>query len=929
MADNKAKWQEATQQILAKLDIAAEYRALGLDVTGHKPNARGWLEARSYGIEDRTPSAGINVAEGPMLGRYKDFRAETSGLFNFAAKVGRFADWRAARNHYAHQTGVALPSGEDEFVADRFVLSALTVGLANNYRNAKPGVSFQAIFDCGGQQARWPKALSAEKTNHLIAFPMYGASLLDQEPVGWHCVSQNPKYPIRQYQGQGNPDKLLDKMTAGEYGLMNVDGLRRLEEAEVVNIVEGISDLLAGQAVLADWRAGDPENRKHVVLSAGACTYHPKVEWMQHFAGKEVRLWFDVGDAKDEGQVAAAVWVKALLPVASIVRNCTLPLGPEGGKNDLRAWLVGEPAAGKAAHNYADMNEYASSFVPIEATDETAQLSTGDAILANIGITVIGEHDGRTAIEVYSDARRKSGTIFDIDKLSIAKLVQLVGADIVDKYIHDGRECPPDKYDIKKVRHAIAHAASDKQFYGDEKYGAGIWEHDGQLVLVKAKEVGILNGSGRIEQSNLPFVNGRILDCGRNSGDWYDLGTLNRYLAEAVSHEWCDGVISEAVKMFSMWTWRQAQQTPTVITGLVIASWLQSIWPWRPQVFVTGNSNTGKTILLQEVVAEGIFGKLGMFVEKPTEAAISQRMRHHSKVIFVDEFEKDTHRQKILELFRTTSRGGVKIRGTADHRGAEFRLKHIPWLSAVESGLTREADKNRYIILDLDTITDEKRAKFLKPPQSQCIDLGLRLLAIGLAHYQEAKRLTRILQVMTLPNVPSRCVESFALPVAVIAAGYGWNEQQATELLKAVMGGWDFTFQQSQDHVECLSTILTQKARLPRGEEKIVSALLREMPNPDNINALNGVGVRIIQKRNSTDQVLWLCHDVVNRTLLRNTKFTDHSIDQYLMRFRGACHSRQRLGGDERFNGVEVPMQEVRTLFESNSEEDSEDTSII
>jgi hypothetical protein len=930
--DNKQKWADATRDILLKIDIAQAYRDLGVDVCGSKPNAKGWIEARAFGVEDRTPSAAICITDGPGLGRYKDFRDGTSlGLFDFAAtKAGKFAgDWREARKHYARQAAVELPNGEDETTADRFDFSDLTAGTMLLYSKAKPGVTIQSIKDCGGRQARWPKKLAADKTNHLIAFPMYGSALLDLEPTGWHCVPQKATGKIRQFQGQGHEDRLLDKMTAGEYGLMNVDALSRLADADVVNVVEGISDLLAAQAVLGDWRNADPDGRKHVVLSSGACTYHPKPEWMQHFADKEVRLWFDVGDAKNEGQIAAAVWVAALLPVAT-VRNVQLPLGAEGSKNDLRAWLVGDPARGLPPHNYTDMLAYAETFPLLEQADASAGLSPGEAILKNLGLTVIGEHEGRQAIEIYSESCRKSATLHDIDKLSIAKLMQLVGGEVVETFVHDGKECPPGKFQLKDVRNAIASNTANKQFFGDEKFGAGIWEHDGQLVLVKAKEIGLLNGKGHVELSHVPFVNGRILDCGRGSGEWYDLAVVNRHLASARDHAWCSAVIQEAYQTFAKWNWRQAQQAPTILVGLVIVSWLQSIWQWRPQVFVTGNSNTGKTKLLQETIAYGMFGgptKLGLFVEKPTEAAISQAMKHHSRVIFVDEFEKDSHRQKVLELFRTTSRGGIKIRGTADHRGVQFRLQHLPWLSAIETGLSREADRNRYIILELDEITDEKRAAFSVPSTSYLTDMGMKLLAIGLAHYQEARRLSTLLQDRQFEKVPPRCVESLALPCAMLAAAGGFTDEEAGNLLGNIVSGWDFEFQQSSDHIDCLSTILTSPVDLPRGEKRNVSTLLKDVQGPDVIAALNRVGVRRVRKHpdpttSEFTYVLWICPDVASRTLLRMTKYEGHSIDQYLMRLPGSKRSRQRLGGDERFSGVEIPLDTVLSLFKVGDADD-------
>jgi hypothetical protein len=169
------------------------------------------------------------------------------------------------------------------------------------YAEGKPGVTPDAIRQVGGKLARWPRKLSPEKANYLITFGMYGPALLDLVPVGYHCVAQKPARKIRQFQGKGHEDRLLDKMTLGSKGVMNIDGLARLAVAEVVNIVEGITDLLACQAVLDEWRKADPDNRKHVVLSAGACTNQSESDWMPHFAGQEVRIGTSV-------QLPTATW---------------------------------------------------------------------------------------------------------------------------------------------------------------------------------------------------------------------------------------------------------------------------------------------------------------------------------------------------------------------------------------------------------------------------------------------------------------------------------------------------------------------------------------------------------------------------------------------------------------------------------------------
>ena len=108
------KWKEATQQVLLALDLKAEYAALGLRLAGDKPRQTGWLPAHAMGREDRTPSAEINIGDGPARGRYRDFgngTTESLSLFDFAALYGPAADWKEARNHYAKKAGIKLPRG--------------------------------------------------------------------------------------------------------------------------------------------------------------------------------------------------------------------------------------------------------------------------------------------------------------------------------------------------------------------------------------------------------------------------------------------------------------------------------------------------------------------------------------------------------------------------------------------------------------------------------------------------------------------------------------------------------------------------------------------------------------------------------------------------------------------------------------------------
>ncbi len=108
--------REINAEIISKLDIAAEYTALGVKLSGTARDA-GFVSCYAYGREDRRPSAWINVKTGYYGDSGgKDAAACTYTLWNFAVMVGKFDDWQMARKAFAEKAGVKLGRGKQ---ADR------------------------------------------------------------------------------------------------------------------------------------------------------------------------------------------------------------------------------------------------------------------------------------------------------------------------------------------------------------------------------------------------------------------------------------------------------------------------------------------------------------------------------------------------------------------------------------------------------------------------------------------------------------------------------------------------------------------------------------------------------------------------------------------------------------------------------------------
>ena len=916
MSNVKVKWTEAKRDVLSALNIEAEARALGVEFTASKPTAKGWLVCRGRFLDggrvDNNASAGINVSEGPFIGRYKDFGSggKTINFFDFAVQCGRYPDYKTALKHYAQQTGVKLPSDDEELLTDRLELYDVTAGMLLLYSDGKPGVTFDSLVKCGVHGARWPKGLMAEKTNHLLAFPMYGPALLDLEPVGWHCVAANPKYKIRKFQGQGREEALIKTMSLGEVGLMGMVGA--IDDADVINVMEGISDLLCGIGIL-------PDGSKHAFISAGACSCHPKQEWIQRFAGKEIRVWFDVGDKDNAGQIGAAVWAAMCAPMAKTVRNVQLPLGPDGGKNDFRAWVT------SGERNYDDVCAYAETFDPIESGQAEATMSPHEAILNHLGLMVLGEHEGTSKVEVYSDEIKKQSTINDINRVSITNLIQMCGPTKVEEYVHSGKEAMPGKYQITDVRMAIAAVGCNRSYSPEDKLGAGVWETDGKIVLVKALEALVISRDGaKVERTAVPFINRSMLDLSRATGDWVDFGELTRYLNEARSQEWCRQVFREVEDVFSKWNWKY-KSSPSVVTSLIACTWIQSIWDWRPLVAIAGDSDTGKSLIMDAVLHRGIFGPISVFCMKPTEAAIRQEMKHHGRVLLLDEFEADSNRQKVLELFRTSSRGGKTLRGTADHRGARFGLKNIVWVSSIETGLRKQADRNRFIMLELNEIPKHQHGRIDLPSESQLRELGIKLLAVALIHHQEARRLAALLKGRPVSGVPGRCLESFSVPIGMLSAILGLNDDAAFKYMSDVVGEWDFSGQSSHDKADIIAEIFASEVFLAPGRCRTVDQVLFQSERAvrdsgDFSEALERKGIRRVNKQRGMGRVIFFCCDTICKNLLRmNSELSVGDLSQQLLRIKGAIPDSQRMGGGILFRGISIPEQSIRELFAESS----------
>ncbi len=901
-------WQEVSREILDVVDLASEYSAMGVESSG-EPSASGWLSCLVHGSDERNPSAGINTTgEHPTRGRYKEFAGQGRNLsfWEFCSTVAnRWPTWQDAREHYRKTHKVKKPPKTAKDPSDQLAFRDWNDSLVLSWCRTKPPIAHWAVREAGGRLAGWPAVTSQ---NTVIALPVFNQHGPDDFPIGWVIWNKSgKKLPL--YQGKGVPPRPVKMLSVSgsTAGWMNAHGLRTIEAVAVVWKVEGPGDMLALQSVIP----AELLRTVAVVANSGGSKEIPRAEYLEIFRGKSVRV---LHDADQPGQDGGQQWAEAIAAVASDVWHVQLPYKViESGGKDLRDWLNEGGCYTLLGDLPAD--EVKPPTTPAAGADENDKpdaLDRDRQICEEVGIDVLGETGEQRSIRIFCPANHKDTTITSISRFSYEDLLQAAGQPARDK-VHEAAESSPGMHSFKQIKRSIALLGGQTRIPDHAWRGLGCWPGDsGEVVLVGAGHSAVWDGS-KLHKVDRPRAAGLFLDLSA-SEQWYDFDRLERYLTD-MNPEWAKEQLSRVITIFDRWSWRETGSfhvplCPYLVSGLVLATWIQTSWTWRPMVAIRGESSSGKSMLFEAI--NGLFGRLGLMSSKPTEAGLRQAVGSKAVAILVDEFESDKHRKAILELFRTSSRGSQQLRGTANQEGRSTGLQHIGWVAAVEVGLERAPDKNRYLFFELVCPPAEQMGKLDVPGQCELRTLGQKLLAIAVYHQRAALEMHATLKRYTIPGVQTRVIESVAVPVSMLATA---GELEPTGLLADILGavGTDIEADVT-DQASLMESILSSSIRLGKNEEATVSqALTHASRYTDAPQHLERYGIAIVDqgrgaRQGGTDKDIFLDHATIRRTILRDTKWGDQAVDQILIRLDGARKRRCTVAG-KRAWGISVPWE--------------------
>jgi hypothetical protein len=532
-------------------------------------------------------------------------------------------------------------------------------------------------------------------------------------------------------------------------------------------------------------------------------------------------------------------------------------------------------------------------------------------ILGMIKIDVLGELENGN-VKVFAEYHRKTFRIADASRLSYETLLQICGPSVKNHVLKGAAKGNSDgMHQMSEVRDAIALLSGYKRIGEQTELGAGCWwgaaasgESDSSVVVVGSSEAAEWNSEKKLSRIVHPRCRGHLLDFDSGDKRWYDFDTLAAYLDQC-DKDFAVEATNQTIELFQKWTWK-TKSGPAVATGLVLATWIQTLWRWRPQVAVIGPTQAGKSTFFAAL--SGIFGNLAIGNTGSTAAGLRQAIGSSSKVVLSDEFENSRHRAEVLEMLRASGDGTKMLRGSTNQKGVSFDLKHIVWVAAIESGLKREPDRNRFITLELTRPAKSAFGKLKLPSRSELADLGQRLLAIAIRRAGEAVLLAEQLKEESFGDIDTRVVEGFAAPAAILSIASGYSHAQARELLAAMLADVEqHEPNETSDEADLLRFILSSQITVDRGAPQAASQLLetvieqkRGMEEAET--ALEKSGIRYLAHK----RALFLAYDVVSRHLLRGSVWDGQVIHQVLRRLAGVTKSRQRIAGGFA-QGLEIP----------------------
>ena len=700
----------------------------------------------------------------------------------------------------------------------------------------------------------------------------------------------------------GTAKNLMIKDTKA--GLMGLHGLKLIKDgkADIVYITEGVPDMIALQSLIPE----DKRDSVAVVTHSGGAGENPH-KYVKFFAGQNVVV---IPDADTPGMTGGRKWAAALAKQAKSVRLAVLSYDVTSTQGkDLRDWF-------NDGNTFADLETLtATAEVVMPGANGLDSSAFHEKMLNDLKVVIFGQ-DSEQRMHGYSFQTMSRFVIKDRNRYSYADLYGHCG-DTVGQFVLKTKSTEndvPGKYTFGQVFEAFYKEAAKKHIRSFDLHGQGIWRDpqtkDAVIVLGNG-QAAAWNGEtlNRITQ---PFHGDLQLDLQAAHNEFVDFDTLKDAL-ENYDENKAPAAFAELKKLLMQWSWKVKNKPDkdivvTIIAALATASFIQSALTFRPQVYITGDSYTGKSQMHKPLLAN-LFGKLVDAIQKPTEAAIRQLVGTSSKILLIDELETDKRqpqiREKVFKMLRSaTGDGGDIIRGTIGKEIIRFRLQHITWLASIEVKLTDPADASRFFLFETQRpVEKDGKKSFLHLPEKQIRQIGFDLMVFTIKNMNVLLDTIKELSRTDIEDTTHRNLDGAAVPAAFAEILSGWTRENTKMFMHCAIHDYsaEKTIQTTSEHSELLQTIQTAIIQVDHTQKTVVQTIRDSdyktlTSNPTINKTLKMYGLRITKYND--ERVILFDIGTINRNLLNKTEWHNKGIEGLLARIKGTVKMRTKFNGE-------------------------------
>ena len=715
--------------------------------------------------------------------------------------------------------------------------------------SAKPGISEEALKQIGYGSG------THRYSQHSPVVIAFGVFSPDAPPTVCGCATY--RADGKRFEMGGNIEpvkvKLVKGSSAGIVGRYAAEGLAAGKHKKIIKTA-GITDHLAIQSELLRLELCD--EFLSFTNSSGETENPDKYSPILSKALAAAE-YFVIADNDDTGRKGAEKWARHGLQCGAMVRIVILPDNVNGlPVKDVRDYFV----AGKT---FADLRELMDGSPALSTDDLLAPSNESDTdtpefkeqyctdILKELDLHIFGIRRDNTVIG-YSGITRR---VFSIPRIGVYGLDDLVldGGTIIDNKVIPGESAngPAGTYPFAHVKRAISREASKRTIASQHQCGTGIWRDSetGHIVIVGGNGQAAVWTGTTLEKLTMPFYGGLQLDFNTSTECFYDFDTLKAEL-ESFDLKDAEKQFESLLDIVSQWNWDDKNpNTIILVTGLICATLIQTVFNWRPSVYITGQAESGKSEFLK--LLGFFFNQTDAIQAKPTEAAVRQFIGTSAKPIIIDELEAGKYRQPLMELLRTSGNGSKISRGNRNgHFTTSYGLRHIPWLASIECNLNNKADSSRF--LDFELTPPKKSAdsngprKQLLIPETELKNIGQSIMIALIVNANKIRDRISELRGLAIDGHGIRVVESYAVPFAVAELLFSSMESaNAEHFIRQTLTSKNASngVEALTDHDQLISDILDTVIHVNGLGDYTVEQVLKNRTLTEYTEALERIGI--------------------------------------------------------------------------------------